>query len=179
MFNLSPRVSLLLGLLLVVPRGAQASGLVSHDDGSPVIPVHRMPLINEDGGRIAPAYRQSLPFSTRKTCGVCHDYEKIRGGWHFNAAAGVVPAGRAGEPWVWLDQYTGQQLPLSSRGWEGCRTPESLGITDWEFVRMFGRHMPKLALPALNARQPFHCSDIIEIKAGRLPLACFQNTSFN
>ena len=140
----SPRlgVGLWLGLLVVVPCGVDASGVVSHDDGSPVIPVHRLPVMNEYGEKIAPAYARSLPFSARETCGVCHDYAKISGGWHFNAGAGSVPAGRPGEPWVWLDSYTGMQLPLSSRDWKGCRSPESVGLTDWQFVKRFGRHTP-------------------------------------
>ena len=61
---------------------------------------------------------------------------------HFNAMEQDAVQGRRGEPWVWVDTRTGTQLPLSYRGWRGTYDPRHLGISEWEFVLQFGRHMP-------------------------------------
>jgi len=111
-------------------------------DGNRTVPVHRLPLLDEDNKDIVPTYRYEMPFSARYTCGPCHDYSTIRGGLHFNSAAQHTSAGRYGEPWVWVDEKTGTRLPLSYRGWSGAWKPTELGITPWRFTQVFGRHMP-------------------------------------
>ena len=123
---------------------AASSGLEKplHDQGTQPVPVHRIPLLNELGEQIVPGYEMSLPVSFRKTCGDCHEYEMIREGWHFNAGKSCPHIGRAGEPWVWVDEGTGTQIPLSYRDWEGLWHPEELGLSDWDFTLLFGRHLP-------------------------------------
>ncbi|MFA6563910.1 MAG: hypothetical protein WCV00_18560 [Verrucomicrobiia bacterium] len=111
-------------------------------DGGRTVPVHRIPLNDCEGQDIVPSMPSAKPLSTSKTCGMCHSYEKISGGWHFNSSSGKVPAGRSGEPWVWVDGLTGTQLPLSYRGWSGTWNPSAVGLTSWDFTKMFGRHMP-------------------------------------
>ena len=124
--------------LAVVPRGFGDEPW----DGGRTIPVHRLPLNAADGGDIVPSLSSAKPFSTSKTCGMCHDYSKVSAGWHFNASSGKAPAGRPGEPWVWVDGLTGTQLPLSYRGWTGTWNPDAIGMDKWDFTKMFGRHMP-------------------------------------
>ncbi|MHC4417984.1 MAG: hypothetical protein ACYSU6_05295 [Planctomycetota bacterium] len=112
----------LLFLLLSAGVGLSDTGkelLGDAGDGSRAVPVHLIPLLDEEGERIAPDDELLLPFSTRKTCGLCHDYEKIAGGWHFNAGVMNVPAGRVGQPWMLVDAGTGTQIPLSYRHWLG------------------------------------------------------------
>ncbi|HJP35459.1 MAG TPA: hypothetical protein QF901_05665 [Gammaproteobacteria bacterium] len=111
-------------------------------DGSQTTPVHRLPLVDEEEQRILPHYRYAMPFSARETCGTCHDYSTIAGGLHFNTSTEGPSAGRPGEPWVWVDPATGTQLPLSYRGWAGAWRPNELGLTDWKFTQIFGRHLP-------------------------------------
>jgi len=111
-------------------------------DGNRTVPVHRLPLVDEEGEEIVPTYRYEMPFSVRNTCGPCHDYSTISGGLHFNSAAENASAGRPGEPWVWVDEKTGTWLPLSYRGWSGAWKPHELGITPWRFTQVFGRHTP-------------------------------------
>ncbi len=126
-----------IALLLVTASGARAA----HEwDGSPVLPVHRIALLDENGTKILAASEAGMPVSTRATCIQCHDYETIGQGWHFNPTGDLQ--GRATEPWVLVDEKSGTQIPLSLRGAEGAWPPARLGISDWDFVKRFGRHLP-------------------------------------
>lgn len=110
-------------------------------DGSRSIPVHRIPIMDENNQQIIPTEPYPLPYSTRYTCGPCHDYEKILKGLHFNEGNAQVESGRPGEPWFWLDKKTGTILPVSSRQWPGAWNLEQTGLTPWSFTLLFGRHM--------------------------------------
>ncbi len=114
----------------------------SHWDGGRNTPVHRLALNDEFGDVIVPGAPNALPLSTRKTCGQCHDYDTIASGWHFNMSCTNVVHGRRGEPWFLIDPLSGSQIPMSLRDWQGTHKPEQLGMTDWEWVYAFGRHMP-------------------------------------
>ena len=94
----------------------------------------------------------SVPYSSLKTCGRCHDYETISHGWHFNAFDPDSAAGRAGEPWIWTDARTGTQLPLSYRDWKGVFNPNDLGITSFEMTEKFGGRIPGGLLSAAPAK---------------------------
>jgi hypothetical protein len=96
-------------------------------------------VVSEDG---KPQEPKGSPYSPAKTCGKCHDYDTISEGWHFNADAGTVPPGRPGEPWILTDPATHTQIPLSYRGWAGTFKPSDLGLSDFEFVTNFARHLP-------------------------------------
>ena len=82
------------------------------------------------------------PYSSVKTCGRCHDYETISHGWHFNAFDPEAKSGREGEPWIWTDERTGTQLPLSYRDWEQAFDPSDLGISAWQMTEKFGARIP-------------------------------------
>ncbi len=110
-------------------------------DGSRVSPVHRIPLKDELDQEIVPSESYPLPFSARFTCAPCHDYDVVRKGLHFNAGGKDAPAGRPGEPWIWADEGTGTMLPLSYRKWKGVWEPGQIGLTEWDFTRLFGRHL--------------------------------------
>jgi len=129
--------------------GAETPGKLLGDesDGSRAPSVHLIPLIaaNEDdekGATIYPSDDLLLPFSTRWTCGDCHSYGVISKGWHFNYTDPNVAPGRAGQPWILSDARTGTQIPISYRSWPGTFRPEQLGLSNREFVRLFGRHTP-------------------------------------
>jgi hypothetical protein len=104
--------------------------------------VHWIDLYDANNRRIDPSDPNAGPYSPMTTCGRCHDYESIASGHHFNAIQGSLPAGRPGEPWMWTDDRTGTQLPLSYRGWDGTYRPEEVGVSPWDFVLKFGRHLP-------------------------------------
>ena len=124
---------------------AQAPGVES-DEGlmthSRSLYTHRITLYDEDGIAICPEDILVSPFSTRMTCGKCHAYAQIGSGWHFNASDPNIDPGKPGEPWILTDRATGTQIPLSERSWPGTYRPESLGLTPWKFVQLFGHHTP-------------------------------------
>lgn len=113
----------------------------SHWDGSRTIPVHRLPIFDDQGQRIIPSEKFNAPMSQRNSCGSCHDYATITSGFHFNAGM-IDQSGRAGEPWILTDSATGTQLPLSWRGNKGTWKPEQVGMNAWQFTKEFGRHLP-------------------------------------
>jgi len=111
-------------------------------DGSRAIPVHLIKLMDQDSSVIRPDENPLLPFSTEKTCGACHDYSKIRSGWHFSAGDTATSDGRAGQPWIYVDAHSATQIPLSYRKWQGTFSPLEIGIDNLEFITQFGRQMP-------------------------------------
>ncbi len=89
-------------------------------DGSRATPVHLIQLIDEDSSVIRLDEQPLLPFSPKFTCGgKCHDYDKIKHGWHFNSIDSTNQSGRPGTPWIYVDQQTFTQIPLSYRNWPG------------------------------------------------------------
>lgn len=115
-------------------------------DGSLSPSVHLIPLYDEEEATITADDESVQPFSTRQTCGRCHNYKAISQGWHFNAADPNCPSqqhGRPGQPWILADASIATQIPLSYRPWPPAFRPEQLGITPFKFtIRFFGRHMP-------------------------------------
>ena len=135
--------------LAILANSVRAEGeekkLGDESDGSRAHPVHLIPLLTEEGEKIAPDDDPLLPFSTKETCGACHSYATISSGWHFNAAALEVGAkghGRIGQPWVLVDGQTGLQIPISYRPWAGAFRPEEVGLDSRLFLKIFGRHLP-------------------------------------
>jgi len=104
--------------------------------------VHRINLWDEDGRNISMKDPEQRPYSPAQTCGRCHPTLFISHGWHFNAPDKSVPPGRAGEPWMVQDATTRTLLPVSYRNWPGTWSPKDAGLSDWQFVLMFGRQMP-------------------------------------
>ena len=104
--------------------------------------VHWIDLYDVNDQRIDPTAETGPPYSPQFTCGRCHDYKAIVTGHHFNGIDKTAAAGRPGEPWIWTDERTGTQIPLSYRGWMGTYDPGSLGISTRDFVLKFGRHLP-------------------------------------
>jgi hypothetical protein len=110
-------------------------------DGNRTTPAHLIPLRDENNALVVPTDVNPMPFSARATCGPCHDYKTVQGGWHWNAMKSEKN-GRPGEPWIWLDPETGTVLPLSYRKWPGTWDPRVLRLNPWDFTMLFGRHMP-------------------------------------
>ena len=142
-------------LILCIAVGvaqAQQKLLGDESDGSRAHPNHRLRLFAEPAEEDAlpieidpnvdTTEEVLLPFSTRRTCGVCHSYEIIKGGWHFNSVDPNVNPGRPGQPWIYVDARTGTQIPLSYRSWPGVYKPGQFGLSDRQFTKIFGRQMP-------------------------------------
>jgi hypothetical protein len=141
-----------------------------HSDGSRAVPVHLIPLLDEEGGKITPADEPLLPFSTRQTCGACHDYEKIRHGWHFNAVEPNIAPGRQGQPWIFVDAATATQIPLSYRNWPGTFKPEQLGLSSWKFIQLFGRQLPGGGIGDIDSNNPDEITR--GLVSGKLEINC-------
>lgn len=114
--------------------------------------VHHIPLRDADGRQISlpapfdaqgkPQEAAANPYSPAQTCGKCHEYDIIGRGWHFNSAKDDIKPGRPGEPWILTDPATRTQIPLSYRGWTGTFKPAEIGLSDFDFVTTFARHLP-------------------------------------
>lgn len=127
---------------LVLVTTASFAAVPSHRDGGKVPPIHRLGVKDQMGDAIVPGEPNALPVSTRQTCSMCHDYDSIASGWHFNAGATNVCSGRAGEPWFAIDKTAGTQIPLSLRTWKGTFTPAEVGMSNFDFAWMFARNIP-------------------------------------
>jgi hypothetical protein len=112
------------------------------DDGNLSTPVHVIELFDDQGRPIRADDKSPPPFSLRQTCGQCHDYDLIAKGWHFNGHNSAVEPGRPGQPWVLTDSTTRTQIPMTAREWAGTFSPQQLGVTPWEFVKMHFSHFP-------------------------------------
>ena len=127
---------------MVLAAGLALAKMEAHWDGGRNVPIHRLALMDELGDAIMPATPGALPVSTRQTCNQCHDYAAIASGWHFNMCCTNTPAGRPSEPWFLVDALSGSQIPMGLRNGPGLYKPGQLGMSNWEFVLAFGRHMP-------------------------------------
>jgi hypothetical protein len=138
-------------------------------DGNRTTPVHLIPLKDELDQPIIPTETNPLPFSSRYTCLPCHEYETIRKGLHFDAGLSTN-AGRAVEPWVWVDERTGTLLPLSYHKSKGSWDPAQVGLTAWDFTLLFGRHLAGggISEPAESAATPGSRWEV----AGRIEINC-------
>ena len=70
-------------------------------------------LRDESGAIINPVSGENtaVPFSMKQTCGHCHDYETITGGYHFQQGWEVIRddfAEERNQPWVLSDGMLGK-----------------------------------------------------------------------
>jgi hypothetical protein len=125
-------------LILSSVAAAQTKQFATSDNDSGY--VHWIELYDAKNNKITPD--SQWPYSPRTTCGRCHDVDTISHGFHFQAGADHLEAGRPGQPLVWSDPKTGTHLPLSYRDWEGTYHPDQLGITRWQMALLFGGYRP-------------------------------------
>ncbi len=116
----------------------------SHWNGGRNAPVHRLAPLDFDGDAVNPGERYPQPFSQIKTCGQCHDIQAMRGGSHFRTGLDTneTPESVKVEPWFWADESIGTAIPLSLRSQSGAMKPSRLGMSHWEWTKMFGRNFP-------------------------------------
>ena len=116
----------------------------SHWNGGRTVPVHRLAPLDFDGEKVSPSAALPAPISQGKTCGQCHDVAAARGGTHFRTGLDTndAPASVQTEPWFWADEALGLAIPLSLHGQSGAFAPRDLGLSAFEWTKMFGRSFP-------------------------------------
>jgi hypothetical protein len=170
--------------VLVWPAVAKTASdtVLNRGDGSRTPAVHRIPLYTEvltadTREKITAESDPALPFSMRGTCSECHilehNYDVIRKGWHFNSTDANVPAGRPGQPWIYVDAATGTQIPLSYRAWPGTFKPDQVGMSPFKFTEHFGRHMPGGGPGEVDVdNQKYQAEIPRQMVAGKLEINC-------
>ena len=115
-----------------------------HFNGGRTVPVHRLAPLDADGEKISPASVLPEPVSQAKTCTQCHDTHLMSGGSHFRTGLDTndAPESVAVEPWFWADEKTGTAIPLTLHGQPGAFRPAELGLSCWQWTKMFGRTFP-------------------------------------
>ncbi len=74
-------------------------------------------LKNEQGDRITATLNSVDPYSTKKTCGVCHSYAIVTSGYHFQQGFDVIKDGYdAAKPWILSPGMFGAWLPTAAAG---------------------------------------------------------------
>jgi len=121
-----------------------AAAAVAHFNGGHVPPVHRIAPVDAQGDKISVTAQNPEAISLWKTCGQCHDVDRIHGGSHFRTGIGTndAPVSCNFEPWFLFDEKAGSVQAFSLGGIPGVKTIADVGLTYWQFVKLFGRHFP-------------------------------------
>jgi len=98
-------------------------------------------LLDEDGNIINPLTGEnaSAPFSTEQTCGLCHDYDTITKGYHFQMGWDVISdsyGAERGQPWSLSNGFLGRWYPYAFRQLAKKRntTADHIDLTVYDFV---------------------------------------------
>ncbi len=121
--------------LAVAAVAAVASAASAGDyNGGRTVPAHRFVPVDRDGDPVSASGRLPSPVSQERTCGQCHEVDRMRGGSHFRTGGtnDVVNSVNR-EPWF-LCSTNGscRVVSVSDRG----------GLSAWEWVRHFGYAFP-------------------------------------
>ena len=115
-----------------------------HFNGGRTVPVHRIAPLDAEGDKVSPSASLPEPVSQQKTCAQCHDVHLMAGGSHFRTGLDTndAPESVAVEPWFWADERMGTAIPLTLHGQSGAFRPADLGLSCWQWTKMFGRSFP-------------------------------------
>ncbi len=157
----------------------------SHWNGGRTVPVHKLAPRDADGEKVSPLANLPRPISLKQTCGQCHDVAALHRGSHFRTGLDLndAPAAHDGEPWFLADEALGTAIPLSLHGQAGAWRPADVGLSCWQWTKLFGRHFPGGGIAcdtnALNEvaheRQRWFVTGPLEPNC----LACHQQTGYD
>jgi len=98
-------------------------------------------LLSKDGDIIDPVNGdgENFPFSTEQTCGLCHDYDLITEGYHFQTGWNVISdtfGVAEGKPWNLSDGMLGKWCVMSFRQLAKKENdhPDEIDLTVYEFI---------------------------------------------
>lgn len=115
-------------------------------------------LLDPDGNIIDPVNGENAdaPFSTRQTCGMCHDYDVITQGYHFQMGWDVISDDYGideGRPWSLSNGFMGRWYPYAFRqlAKKVNRSADEIDLTVYDFV---GFSSPSRGEPPCGACHP-------------------------
>jgi formate dehydrogenase gamma subunit len=115
-------------------------------------------LVDHNGDLIDPVNGENAtaPFSTKQTCGLCHDYDVITEGYHFQMGWDTVAddyGAAAGRPWSLSNGFLGRWYPYAFRqlAKKVNSHPDEIDLTVYEFV---GFSSPGRGEPPCGACHP-------------------------
>ncbi len=98
-------------------------------------------LLDKEGEFVDPinGENEHLPFSTEQTCGLCHDYEVITEGYHFQTGWNVISdtfGMAAGHPWMLSDGMLGKWSVQSFRqlARKENENADEIDLTVYDFI---------------------------------------------
>ena len=162
---------------LTIGMGALCAVVASAGDfnGGRTVPVHRFAPVDREGDRVSVRARMPEAISQEKTCGQCHEVDRMRGGSHFRAGGTNDVANTVNrEPWfLCATNGTCRVVSLADRG----------GLSAWEWVRTFGYAFPGGGLAtcpsamgeAAGARQRWFVTGPLEMNC----LACHSQDDYD
>ncbi len=128
----------------VAVAAAPFASQADHFNGGRTVPIHRLAPLDADGDKISPSAALPEPISQAKTCAQCHDVHLMPGGSHFRTGLDTndAPESVTVEPWFWIDEKMGTAIPLTLHGQAGAFRPAEIGLSCWQWTKMFGRSFP-------------------------------------
>ena len=98
-------------------------------------------LMDSNGNFIDPinGENESAPFSMKQTCGMCHDYDVITQGYHFQMGWDVISddyGAESGRPWDLSNGFMGRWYPYAFRqlAKKQNTSPDEIDLTVYDFV---------------------------------------------
>ena len=98
-------------------------------------------LLDANGDTIDPINDENAgaPFSVKQTCGMCHDYDVITEGYHFQMGWDTVAddfEAEAGRPWSLSNGFLGRWYPYAYRqlAKKVNSHPDEIDLTVYDFV---------------------------------------------
>lgn len=137
-------VALLLCALAFLLTAASPASARSHPD---------VWLRNEQGDRITPAQNRVDPYSTKKSCGACHNYDTITSGYHFQQGFDEMSDRHdPKKPWILSPGMFGNWSPFAAAGRVARKAGESsrgIDLSTYDWIGGYGKRNAKTGVQSV------------------------------